>query len=63
MKRIPVPIGLYRGMAFAALPALALWCLILAPVAVAHPHVIHVAMHAMHKVHKLAGHATEILLG
>jgi len=63
MKRIPVPIGLYRGMAFAAVPAAVLWCAILAPVAIAHPHAIHVAMQAAHKVHKLAGHAKDVLLG
>jgi len=63
MKRMPVPLGLYRGMAFAALPAVALWCLILAPVAIAHPHAIHVAMHAAHKVHKLVGHASGVLFG
>jgi len=55
--------GLYRGMAVAILPAAVLWCLILAPVAVAHPHVLHVAMHAAHKVHKLAGHAKDVLFG
>jgi hypothetical protein len=50
-------------MAFAALPAVVLWCLILAPVAIAHPHVIHVAMHAAHKVHKFVGHASDVLFG
>ena len=63
MKRVSVPDGLYRGMAFAVVPAAILWCAILTPVAIAHPHAIHVAMHAAHKMHRLAGHAKDILLG
>ncbi|WP_443747257.1 hypothetical protein [Asticcacaulis solisilvae] len=50
-------------MAFAALPAAVMWCAILTPVAVAHPHVIHLAMHAAHQMHKFAGHAKDVLLG
>ena len=65
MKRIPMPVpkGLYRGMAVAALPAAVLWCVVLTPVAMAHPHVLHVAMRAAHKMHRLAGHARDVLFG
>ncbi len=63
MKSVSPPPGLYRGIVVAALPAAALWAVILLPMAAAHLHVVHVALHAAHKVHKLAGHARDVLFG
>ena len=56
------PSGLFRAMAFAAIPAAVMWCAVLTPFLLPRSPIANFAWQAVHKVYALAREAKEMLV-